>query len=116
MERSGSDDFHIVKGWFSDTVPAFATTQPQIAILRLDGDWYDSTMTALELLFPLVVDRGLVLVDDYGTWDGCTRAAGSADDGGRSARARGAVGAEPPSGDTARGAAPSSWSRLSQVA
>jgi O-methyltransferase len=74
MRRSGSVDFHIVKGWFDDTLPLFADNRPAIAILRLDGDWYDSTWTALTLLFPLVIDGGLVIIDDYGTWDGCTRA------------------------------------------
>jgi Macrocin-O-methyltransferase (TylF) len=45
-----------------------------IAVLRLDGDWYDSTMLCLEHLFPLVVPGGLMLIDDYYTWDGCARA------------------------------------------
>jgi O-methyltransferase len=74
MRRSGSTDFHVVKGWFSDTLPSVAAEAPKIAILRLDGDWYDSTMVALAHLFPLVVADGLVIIDDYGTWDGCTRA------------------------------------------
>jgi O-methyltransferase len=74
MARSTSGDYTIVKGWFADTLPKFAAAQEQIAILRIDGDWYDSTMTALECLFPLVVERGLVIIDDYGSWDGCTRA------------------------------------------
>jgi hypothetical protein len=66
--------FELVKGWFDETVPKFAADTPQIAVLRLDGDWYDSTMVCLEHLFPLVVDGGLVLIDDYGHWDGCTLA------------------------------------------
>lgn len=47
---------------------------PAIALLRLDGDWYDSTMTCLMHLFPLVTTGGLVIIDDYGVWEGCTRA------------------------------------------
>jgi O-methyltransferase len=39
-----------------------------------DGDWYDSTLTCLTHLFPLVVDRGMVVLDDYGSFDGCNRA------------------------------------------
>ena len=45
-----------------------------IAILRLDGDWYDSTMVCLEALFPYLAPEGVVILDDYCTWDGCRRA------------------------------------------
>jgi O-methyltransferase len=74
MRRSGHANYVIHHGWFADTVPAYAATAPRIAVLRLDGDWYDSTMVCLEQLFPHVVDGGLVIVDDYGHWEGCTRA------------------------------------------
>jgi O-methyltransferase len=74
MQRSGSSAFEIHRGWFADTVAAYAASSPQIAVLRLDGDWYDSTMCCLEHLFPLVVEGGLVVIDDYGQWEGCTRA------------------------------------------
>jgi hypothetical protein len=62
----------IHSGFFADTVGT-SDTGP-IAILRIDGDWYDSTMACLEALFPRVVAGGIVIIDDYGTWDGCTRA------------------------------------------
>lgn len=74
MARAGVTNPELQRGWFADTVPAFAATGSPIALLRLDGDWYDSTMVCLEHLFPLVADGGLVIIDDYGTWDGCTRA------------------------------------------
>jgi O-methyltransferase len=74
MRRSGSSDYRIVRGWFDQTVPEYALTTPQIAVLRLDGDWYESTMCCLELLFPCVADGGVVILDDYGFWEGCTRA------------------------------------------
>ena len=45
-----------------------------IALLRLDGDWYDSTICALENLAPCVTSGGLIIVDDYYLFDGCTRA------------------------------------------
>ena len=64
---------HIHKGWFEDTLSRFPADQP-IAVLRLDGDWYDSTMTCLEALFDRVAPGGIVIIDDYLTWDGCTRA------------------------------------------
>jgi O-methyltransferase len=60
------------KGFFEDTISKVDVGP--IALLRLDGDWYGSTMCCLEELFPHVVSGGLILIDDYGTWDGCTRA------------------------------------------
>ncbi len=69
-----ADTYELVKGWFDDTIPPFAETSPRIAVLRLDGDWYESTMCCLTNLFPHVVENGLVLIDDYGYWEGCTRA------------------------------------------
>ena len=72
--RMAQLEARIVKGWFDDTIPKYAAEGPRIALLRLDGDWYASTMTCLVHLFPLVVKGGLVIIDDYETWDGCTRA------------------------------------------
>ena len=45
-----------------------------IAILRLDADWYASTKICLAYLFDRVVPGGFVIVDDYGTYAGCQRA------------------------------------------
>lgn len=61
------------KGWFEDTLGAFPA-DGRIAVLRLDGDWYDSTMTCFERLWDRVVPGGLVLIDDYYDWSGCTNA------------------------------------------
>ena len=52
-----------LKGWFRDTLPA-APIQ-RLAILRLDGDMYGSTIEALESLFPKLSVGGFVIVDDY---------------------------------------------------
>lgn len=73
MALAGINRFHLVKGWFNETLPKFAPPEP-IALLRLDADWYDSTMVCLELLFDHVAPGGLILLDDYYTWDGCSRA------------------------------------------
>jgi len=64
----------IVKGWFKDTLPLHKEKIGKIAILRLDGDWYESTMTALKELYDQVVVGGYVIIDDYGAWEGCRRA------------------------------------------
>ena len=61
------------KGWFEDTLPQFRTER-SISILRLDGDWYDSTLCIFENLYEKVIPGGLILIDDYYDWDGCTRA------------------------------------------
>lgn len=63
-------------GWFEDTIPEFARNHPnfQIAILRLDGDWYTSTKVCLENLYPLVSEKGIIIIDDYYAWDGCALA------------------------------------------
>jgi len=74
MARANVQDYEIIKGWFEDTVPKWATLGRSISILRLDGDWYDSTMVCLQHLFPLVSPGGVIIVDDYFVWDGCARA------------------------------------------
>lgn len=62
------------QGWFQDTLPGLAGSLSQIALLRLDGDWYDSTAICLDHLYSKVVSHGLVVIDDYGYWPGCRRA------------------------------------------
>ena len=59
-------------GWFSDTLP----TAPieQLAVLRLDGDMYSSTMDALDALYDKVSPGGYVIVDDYGAVPACAQA------------------------------------------
>lgn len=61
-----------VKGKVEDTIPAAAPAQ--IAVLRLDTDWYDSTKHELEHLFPRLSVGGVLIVDDYGDWEGARKA------------------------------------------
>lgn len=42
----------------------------KVALLRLDTDWYESTKAELEALFPLLVEGGILIIDDYGDWAG----------------------------------------------
>ncbi|WP_296742886.1 TylF/MycF/NovP-related O-methyltransferase [Mesorhizobium sp.] len=51
------------KGWFKDTLPRLQTDE--IALLRLDGDLYESTMDSLEALYDKVSPGGIVIIDDY---------------------------------------------------
>jgi hypothetical protein len=62
----------IYKGLFEQTFPGF--NPPPVAVLRLDADWYSSTMACLTKFWDSVMPGGLVIIDDYGNWDGCTKA------------------------------------------
>ena len=63
---------HYHVGWFQETLPR--TDVGEIALLRLDGDWYESTRVCLEHLYSKVVKNGVVVLDDYGYWAGCRKA------------------------------------------
>ncbi|HXI69239.1 MAG TPA: TylF/MycF/NovP-related O-methyltransferase [Verrucomicrobiae bacterium] len=65
---------HFLKGWFQETMPKDSSQISQIAILRLDGDWYDSTRVCLEFLYDKVVPGGFVIIDNYGAYEGCRKA------------------------------------------
>ena len=73
----GPDEIEIHPGWFADTALPLAGrlgSEGGISLLRLDGDWYDSTMQCLEAFGPLLREGAVVIVDDYFAWDGCARA------------------------------------------
>ena len=73
MTMANAQNSHLIKGWFSDTLSGFHF-KSEIIILRLDGDWYDSTMQCLDNLYDKVTPGGLIIIDDYHFWDGCTKA------------------------------------------
>ena len=64
--------FHV--GWFQNTIPVDAGQLGPIGLLRLDGDWYDSTKICLEHLYPLLSPGGIIIMDDYFAWEGCRKA------------------------------------------
>lgn len=64
-------DAHVVKGWFDQTLPAERERIGSIALLRIDGDWYDSVRCCLDALYDNVSPGGWVVFDDYFDWDGC---------------------------------------------
>ena len=74
FERFGvlSDRVRFVKGWFSDTLPDAPISS--IALLRLDGDLYESTRDALVPLGHKVSKGGYIIIDDYHSWEGCRQA------------------------------------------
>jgi hypothetical protein len=63
---------HYYKGKVEETIPAHAPDK--ISILRLDTDWYESTRHELRHLYPRLSPGGVLLLDDYGWWDGARRA------------------------------------------
>lgn len=69
-----SDNIIIKEGWFQDTLPKFKNTIGPIAILRLDGNWYESTKCCLENLYSNVISGGYIIIDDYVFWEGCRKA------------------------------------------
>jgi O-methyltransferase len=68
------DHVHYHKGWFQDTLPIDSAEIDKIAILRLDGDWYESTKICLDYLYEKIVPRGFIIFDDYGLYSGCKKA------------------------------------------
>ena len=66
------DQVRFLPGWFRDTLPS-APIQ-ELAVLRLDGDIYESTTDALQHLYPKTVYGGYVIIDDYGAISGCRAA------------------------------------------
>jgi O-methyltransferase len=62
----------LVKGLVEETIPA--ESPEKIAILRLDTDWYSSTFHELTHLYPKLQKSGILIIDDYGTWQGCRTA------------------------------------------
>ena len=63
---------HFVKGPVEQTNPG--TLPRQVALLRLDTDWYESTRHELTHLYPLLARQGVMIIDDYGHWQGARRA------------------------------------------
>lgn len=62
----------LVRGKVEDTLPSQAPDL--LALLRLDTDWYESTRHEMEHLYPRLSSGGVLLIDDYGHWDGCRMA------------------------------------------
>jgi O-methyltransferase len=61
-----------LKGWFKDTLPTVPSSQ--LAVIRLDGDMYESTMDGFVNLYPKLSVGGYLIVDDYGALESCKAA------------------------------------------
>jgi O-methyltransferase len=74
MKTTGYPETHVhyIRGKVEDTIPGIIPGE--IAILRLDTDWYESTRHELLHLFPLLSKGGVLILDDYGHWQGARAA------------------------------------------
>ena len=67
-----SERVHLCRGPVEETLPQGGP--PELALLRLDTDWYESTLHELKCLYPRLAERAVLMIDDYGHWDGARRA------------------------------------------
>jgi hypothetical protein len=68
-----AENIHYVEGKVEDTIPV-TVPAGAIALLRLDTDWYTSTKHELIHLYPSLSSSGVLIIDDYGHWEGCRKA------------------------------------------
>ncbi len=66
------DRIRFVKGKVEETIPGIMPGL--VAILRLDTDWYESTSHELKYLYPLIQNKGILILDDFGHWEGAKNA------------------------------------------
>ncbi len=70
MESPKEANIEFVKGLFQDTL----ICREPVALAHIDCDWYDSVMVCLERIVPMLVQGGILVIDDYDCWSGCRRA------------------------------------------
>ena len=68
------EDFYYIKGKVENTLIDKKNLPRSISILRLDTDLYESTKIELEILYPLLIEKGILIIDDYGDFVGCRKA------------------------------------------
>jgi len=76
MERTGypAAQIRYVKGSVEQTLRGVENLPDLIAVLHLDTDWYESTRAELERLYPRLSPGGVLIIDDYGHWQGARKA------------------------------------------
>jgi O-methyltransferase len=68
------NNIELIQGKVEDTLKEEKKIPKAISILRLDTDWYESTKMELEVLYPRLVKGGILIIDDYGCWEGSKKA------------------------------------------
>lgn len=69
-----TQNVHCIKGDVLNTLADQRNLPSKISVLRLDTDWYESTKAELEVLYPRLVPGGILIIDDYGHWQGARKA------------------------------------------
>lgn len=64
----------LIKGWFQNTINTHKNNIKNISILRIDADFYESTLFVLSNLYDKVSKNGVIIIDDYGSFEGCRKA------------------------------------------
>jgi O-methyltransferase len=67
-------NIHLIQGKVEDTLPNNKKLPKKISLLRLDTDFYESTKIELEILYPLLAKGGVLIIDDYGHFQGAKKA------------------------------------------
>ena len=70
----GMNNLKLVKGKVENTLLVKSNLPENISLLRLDTDFYESTKIELEILYPLLSKGGVLIIDDYGAWQGAKKA------------------------------------------
>ncbi|MFA6285815.1 MAG: TylF/MycF/NovP-related O-methyltransferase [Opitutaceae bacterium] len=74
LSLNSENRIKIIKGWFSDVLPTLSPQKTNFALVRVDGDTYESTIQCLENLEPRTNLGGYIVIDDYFSWTGCKQA------------------------------------------
>ncbi len=67
-----AEKIQLIRGKVEDTIPAHMPSK--LSLLRLDTDWYESTKHELKHLYPILDRKGILIIDDYGHWQGARKA------------------------------------------
>lgn len=74
LKYKNMENIQLIKGPVEKTLMEEKNLPKKISVLRLDTDWYKSTKVELEILFPRLVSGGVLIIDDYGHWQGAQKA------------------------------------------
>ena len=75
LSLAGVDNLMLVKGWYVDTLKERTKPAPEkVALLHIDADWFDSVLLSLERFYDSIIDGGVVVLGDFGYWEGCREA------------------------------------------
>ena len=73
-KNTNIDNIFLIKGKVENTLRNKKKLPKKISILRLDTDFYESTKIELEILYPRIQSGGVLIIDDYGEWQGARKA------------------------------------------